>query len=66
MFTMPDTVPDGIWQPIKPKEVPPQNCQISVHSGPMDMIVAMATIDLADLKELVRIFMLNSFILEQF
>ena len=62
MFTMPDTVPDGIWQPTKPKELPPQNCQISVHSGPMDMIVAMATIDLADLKELVRVLKFNKFV----
>ena len=54
MFVMPDTMPAGIWQETKPKEAPPKNCQISVHSGPMEMIVAMATIDLADLHELVR------------
>ena len=55
MFDMPDTVPDGIWQETKSKDIPPKNCQISVHSGQMEMIVAMATIDLADLQELVRI-----------
>ena len=55
MFDMPDTVPDGIWQETKSKDTPPKNCQISVHSGQMEMIVAMATIDLADLQELVRI-----------
>lgn len=31
----------------------PANCQITVHSGPTENIAAMATIDLADLKELV-------------
>ncbi|KAH3736148.1 hypothetical protein DPMN_042710 [Dreissena polymorpha] len=53
MFSIPQETLPGIWQGKKPvgQELP-KNCQITVHSGPTDSIAAMATIDMADLKEL--------------
>lgn len=52
-FSMPDLRMFEVGKGIKKSaEVTPLNCQISVHSGPMESIVAMATIDIADLKEL--------------
>lgn len=53
MFTLPDPIPDGIW--IKNKHslpTAPPNFQISIHSGPTESMTAMATIELADLKEI--------------
>lgn len=62
MFTLPDPIPDGIWMKNKDSlPTPPPNFQISIHSGPTDAMAAMATIEIADLKELVReILQLNS------
>ncbi|KAL4232688.1 hypothetical protein ACF0H5_007376 [Mactra antiquata] len=51
MFTLPDQIPEGIWSK-NPPPAPPSNFQISVHSGPTEAMVAMATIEMADLKEL--------------
>lgn len=55
MFSLPDPVPTGVWMK-HPPITPPTNFQISVHSGPTEAMVAMATIEMADLKELVIIF----------
>jgi len=53
-FTLPPVIPDGVWLKDRNKlEKTPANCQITVHSGSTESIAAMATIDLADLKELV-------------
>ena len=64
MFTLPETLPEGVWQPPKATATDaPKNCQITIHSGHTESIVAMATIDVADLKELVGNFHLDIAIL---
>ena len=60
-FTLPPSIPPGVLMFKSPVAETPPNCQITVHSGPKEAIVAMATIDIKDLKELVR-FRLTRFL----
>ncbi len=53
-FPMPDEEPDGIWKPNKAQHPSvPEHIQVAVHHGPMQEMVAMATIDMDDLNCLV-------------
>lgn len=62
-FTLPPVIPENIWYKNRDKlEKTPTNCQITVHSGPTESIAAMATIDLADLRELVSKYCVISYL----
>ncbi|XP_053396911.1 uncharacterized protein LOC123552816 isoform X2 [Mercenaria mercenaria] len=53
MFSLPDPIPEGIWMKNRDAlPTAPPNFQISIHTGPTDTMTAMATIELADLKEI--------------
>lgn len=52
MFEMPQELGPGVK---KEQTVIPKHLKIAVNHGPMEEITAMATIELEDLEELVRI-----------
>ena len=54
VFELPEDIPEGVWR--KEPEAEPANFQISVHHGQFEEMVAMATIDIEDLKDLVRTY----------
>jgi hypothetical protein len=52
VFNLPETVPEGVWKKEKPGEHP-KNIQVSINHGQFEEIVAMATIDMEDIQDLV-------------
>ena len=64
-FAIPTEAPPGVWRK-ETGEKMPTNCQITVHSGPTEKIAAMATIDIADLKELVSKMLISYISLKLF
>ncbi|XP_071114202.1 uncharacterized protein [Haliotis cracherodii] len=52
MVRLPDEVPRGVLITDKAKSDTPNNVQIAVHHGQFEEMIAMATLDLEDLKEL--------------
>lgn len=56
MVRLPDEVPRGVLITDKAKSDTPNNVQIAVHHGQFEEMIAMATLDLEDLKELVSMW----------
>ena len=55
---MPDEELKGHWKPKSAKrEVIPEHLKICVHQGSNEEMVAMATIDMDDLRSLVNLFL---------
>lgn len=52
-FKMPDEQPEGLWKPKGDREIIPTSIRIAVHYGPKEELIAMATVDMEDLRSLV-------------
>lgn len=55
-FALPDEIPEGIYNKDADKA---QDFQVSILSGPTEDMIAMATIDLEDIKALVKLHIVN-------